>query len=314
MGNTKGQIGYHLLVAVVVLIWGCTFVNSKVLLMHGLAAHEIFALRFFFAYLCIWTISPRRLWANSLKDELLFVLLGITGGSMYFVTENEAVRIDYVNNVSFIVCTAPLLTTLLALAFLKSVKANKGLVLGAVAAVLGVALVVFNGQFMLKLNPLGDILALSAALCWAVYSLLLRKMADYNVVFVTRKVFFYGLLTVLPVFLVHPWQFPLEDFLKPTVWANLLFLGFVASFGCFVLWSWVSKRLGALKASNYIYLNPVSTVVFSALVLDEPMTLLAYVGSALILVGVYLSNQGVPHFNPFTYGAKFRIRKSGRSS
>lgn len=314
MSNTKGQIGYHLLAAVVVLIWGCTFVNSKVLLMHGLSAHEIFALRFFFAYLCIWTISPRRLWANSLKDELLFVLLGMTGGSMYFVTENEAVRIDYVNNVSFIVCTAPLLTTLLALAFLKSVKANKGLVLGSVAAVLGVALVVFNGQFMLKLNPLGDILALSAALCWAVYSLLLRKIADYNVVFVTRKVFFYGLLTVLPVFLVHPWQFPLEDFLKPAVWANLLFLGFVASFGCFVLWSWVSKRLGALKASNYIYLNPVSTVVFSALVLDEPMTLLAYVGSALILVGVYLSNQGVPHFNPFAYGAKFRTRNSGRSS
>lgn len=312
MSSTKGRIGYHLLAAAIVLIWGCTFVNSKVLLMHGLAAHEIFTLRFLFAYLCIWIISPRRLWADSLKDELLFVLLGMTGGSVYFVTENEAVRIDYVNNVSFIVCTAPLLTTLLALAFLKSVKANKGLVLGAAAATLGVALVVFNGQFMLKLNPLGDMLALSAALCWAVYSLLLRRMAGYNVVFVTRKVFFYGLLTVLPVFLVRPWQFPLEGFLEPAVWANLLFLGFVASFGCFALWSWVSKRLGALIASNYIYLNPVSTVVFSALVLDEPMTLLAYVGSALILIGVYLSNQGVPHFDRFPFGTKFRQRKSGR--
>lgn len=297
MDKKKGMIGYHLLAAVVVLIWGCTFVNSKVLLMNGLTAHEIFVLRFFFSYICIWTISPHRLWADSLKDELLFVLLGITGGSLYFVTENEAVRIDYVNNVSFIVCTAPLLTTLLALLFLKGVTANKGLVLGSAAAVLGVALVVFNGQFMLNLNPLGDMLALSAALSWAVYSLLLRRMAGYNVVFVTRKVFFYGLVTVLPMFLVHPWQFPLEGFLKPAVWTNLLFLGFVASFGCFVFWSWVSKRLGALKASNYIYLNPVSTVVFSALVLDEPMTWLAYMGSGLILLGVYLSNQGVRGFH-----------------
>lgn len=292
MPKTQSSFFYHLLAAVVVLIWGCTFVNSKVLLLNGLEAHEIFTLRFLFSYICIWTISPRQLWGKSLKDELWFVLLGMTGGSLYFVTENEAVRIDYVNNVSFIVCTAPLLTTLLALAFLKSVKATRGLVVGAAAATLGVALVVFNGHFMLKLNPLGDLLALSAALCWAVYSLLLRKLAGYNVVFITRKVFFYGLLTVLPMYLFRPWQYPMEGFLKPAVWGNLLFLGFVASFGCFVLWSWVSKKLGALTASNYIYLNPVSTVIFSALVLDEPMTWLAYVGSALILLGVYLSNQG----------------------
>lgn len=284
----------HLLAAVVVLIWGCTFVNSKVLLLHGMEAHELFTLRFLFSYLCIWTISPRRLWANSMRDELLFILLGMTGGSLYFVTENEAVRIDYVNNVSFIVCTAPLLTTLLALAFLKSVKATRGLVVGAISATLGVALVVFNGHFMLKLNPLGDLLAFCASLSWAIYSLLLRKLSGYGAVFVTRKVFFYGLITVLPMYFFRPWQFPLAGFLEPAVWGNLLFLGFVASFGCFVLWSWVSKKLGALTASNYIYLNPVSTVVFSALILHEPMTWLAFVGSALILLGVYLSNQGAP--------------------
>lgn len=297
MRRPQGPVLYHLLAAVIVLIWGCTFVNSKVLLIEGLAAHEIFVLRFLFAYICICFISPKKLWADSTKDELLFILLGMTGGSLYFVTENEAVRIDYVNNVSFIVCTAPLLTTLLALAFLKSVKANKGLVLGAISATLGVALVVFNGHFMLKLNPLGDLLALCASLSWAVYSLLLRRLANYNVVFVTRKVFFYGLITVLPIFFYRPWQFPLGGFLRPVVWGNLLFLGFIASFLCFVLWSWVSKRLGALIASNYIYLNPISTVIFSALVLNETMTWLAYVGSALILTGVYLSNQGIPHIN-----------------
>lgn len=297
MRRPQGPVLYHLLAAVIVLIWGCTFVNSKVLLIEGLAAHEIFVLRFLFAYICICFISPKKLWADSAKDELLFILLGMTGGSLYFVTENEAVRIDYVNNVSFIVCTAPLLTTLLALAFLKSVKANKGLVLGAISATLGVALVVFNGHFMLKLNPLGDLLALCASLSWAVYSLLLRRLANYNVVFVTRKVFFYGLITVLPIFFYRPWQFPLGGFLRPVVWGNLLFLGFIASFLCFVLWSWVSKRLGALIASNYIYLNPISTVIFSALVLNETMTWLAYVGSALILTGVYLSNQGIPHIN-----------------
>lgn len=285
---------YHLIAIIVVLIWGCTFVNSKVLLMNGMAAHEIFFLRFLFAYFCIWTISPRRLWANNVKDELLLALLGVTGGSLYFVSENEAVRIDYVTNVAFIVCTAPLLTTILALVFLRSVKTTRDIVLGAVLAVTGVALVVFNGQFVLRLNPWGDILALTAAFCWAIYSLLLRRLAGYNVVFVTRKVFFYGLVTVLPMFMVRPWSFPLGNLTQTIIWGNLLFLSFVSSFGCYVLWSWTSKKLGAIKVSNYIYLNPVSTIVFSALVLNETMTWLAWIGSAMILVAVYISNQGVP--------------------
>lgn len=286
------RLAYHLLAIVIVLIWGCTFVNSKILLRHGLEAHEIFALRFLFAYICIWFISPHRLLADTWRDELNFLLLGLTGGSIYFITENEAVKIDYVNNVSFIVCTAPLLTTLLALAFIKGVRATRYLVMGAVTATLGVALVVFNGHFVLRLRPLGDLLALCASLCWAVYSIQMRGVSTrYGAAFVTRKVFFYGLVTVLPMFCFRPWTFPLDKFLQPAVWGNLLFLGVVASFGCFALWTLVIKKLGALQVSNYIYLNPVSTVIFSALVLHEPMTLLACLGSSLILLGVYWSNK-----------------------
>ncbi len=291
MGKSNSHLWHHILGICIVLIWGSTFINSKVLLQQGLEAHEIFTLRFLIAYICIWLISPRRLWADSLRDELLMILLGVTGGSLYFVTENEAVKIDYVNNVSFIVCTAPLLTMLIALALVKSVKASRYLILGAVSATAGVALVVFNGQFVLKLNPLGDFLAFCAALSWAVYSLLLGRIKAYSAVFVTRKVFFYGLVTSLPMYFFRPWNFPLEQLLRPVVWGNVLFLSFVASFVCFVLWSYVSKKIGALSASNYIYLNPVSTVIVSALVLDEPMTQLAYVGSAMILLGVYLSNR-----------------------
>lgn len=282
----------HFLAAVVVLIWGCTFINSKVLLNHGMEAHEIYALRFLFAYVCILFISPRKLWSDSWQDELRMFVLGITGGTLYFITENEAVRIGYVNNVSFIVCTAPMVTTLLALIFIKEVKATRNLVVGTILATLGVGFVIFNGHFVLNLNPLGDMLALCACLCWAIYSILLKNVSEkYSAVFITRKVFFYGLVTVLPVFIFSPWHFSLNSFMRPVVWGNLLFLGFVASFMCFVLWSWVSKQLGVLVASNYIYLNPISTVVFSAIFLGETMTPMAFIGSSMILFGVYLSNK-----------------------
>lgn len=282
---------YHIIAIIVVLIWGVTFVNSKVLLQHGLEAHEMFSVRFTIAYICIWFISPKKLFADSWRDELWMLVLGMTGGSLYFLSENCAVKISYVNNVSFIVCTAPLITTILGILFVKDIKGTPRLIGGSLLALAGVAMVIFNGHFILKLNPLGDTLALAAAFCWAIYSLLMKKVADrYNAVFITRKVFFYGLLTILPVYLIKPWDFPLTGFLQPAVWGNFLFLGFVASFACFALWSVAIKHVGALAVSNYVYLNPVSTVLASALFLNEPMTWIAYLGSLLILAGVWLAN------------------------
>lgn len=178
---------YHLIAILVVLTWGVTFVNSKVLLNHGLEAHEIFTLRFLLAYVCMWIFFPRQFFAGSWKDEGLMALLGITGGSLYFVTENMAVKIGYVNNVSFIVCSAPLLSMLLALAVFRDVKATRRLVGGSLLSVFGIALVIFNGQIILKLNPLGDALALTASLCWAVYTLLLKKLSHYGSAFITAQ-------------------------------------------------------------------------------------------------------------------------------
>jgi drug/metabolite transporter (DMT)-like permease len=59
-----------------------------------------------------------------------------------------------------------------------------------------------------------------------------------------------------------------------------------------VLWNVAINKLGAVTMSNYLYLIPVTTVIFSAIFLDEPMTAVAYGGSALILIGVFLANKG----------------------
>lgn len=287
----------HVMGIVTVAVWGVTFVNTRYAISSGLHPAELFFLRFSLAYLCIWFFTlarskRRTLWSDSLKDELTFVLLGITGGSLYFTTENFAVKYTYVNNVSFIVCTAPLITILLARAFTHGLRMSKRLIVGSLLALFGVGVVIFNGHFVLQLNPKGDLLALSAAICWAVYSLVIKTVSDgrYGAIFVTRKVFAYGLLTIIPVFIIDPWHVSLEMLMRPSVWGNLLFLGVIASFACFVIWSWVIKSIGALKATNYVYLNPVTTVIASAIALDEPMTLLAGVGSAFILIGVYFAN------------------------
>lgn len=282
----------HVAAFMIVLVWGGTFVNSKVLLLHGMRAEEIFFVRFLLAYLCLAPFAPKKLFCDSWRDELAMVALGVTGGSLYFWAENQAVAISYATNVSFIVCTTPLWTTFLALLFLRGERSTRNLWLGSVLAIVGMAVVIFNGHFVLHLDPLGDSLAFVAALCWAVYSLLVKKPTErYGALFVTRKVFFYGVLTILPLFAVKPWSFGWEQMAEPVVWGNLLYLGLVCSCFCFFAWSWIIRRVGVISTSNYVYLNPVSTVVVSGFVLDEPMTVMAYIGSALILAGVILANK-----------------------
>lgn len=283
---------WHLLAVGVVAVWGTTFVNTKILYNSGLTPSEIFFLRFLIAYVAIWFISPRKLFTNSWRDESTMLLLGITGGSLFFVAENSAVALTYVNNVSFITSTSPLVTVILGIVFVKSIKATWTLIVGSLIALVGVGLVIFNGSFILHLNPWGDLLALLTAVCWAVYTLLMKSVSErYSAVFITRKLFFYGLLTVLPMFLIDPWTVSLATLLTPKVAFNLLLLGLVASFLCFALWTVVIERLGVMTASNYQYLNPITTVVASAIWLSEPMTAIAYIGSALILIGVIVSNK-----------------------
>ena len=284
---------YHLIAILTVAIWGLTFIATKVLINHGLTPQEIFFYRFLIAYLGIWIISPKRLWAAKLKDELWMVAGGIFGGSLYFFTENTALGITQASNVSFIICTAPLLTTILSLLFYnKSEKATKGLFYGSLLALIGVGLIVFNGSVVLKLSPVGDLLTLLAALSWAFYSLVIKKMTGrYPTVFITRKIFFYGVLTILPAFLLRPLQPDFGILLQPVVLSNLLFLAVLASLVCYILWNVVLKQLGTVKASNYIYLNPLVTMLASVAILHEQITWITLMGAACIIFGVYLAER-----------------------
>ena len=287
MHTTKNYI-YHLIAILTVGIWGLTFISTKVLIEHGLSPQEIFLLRFLMAYLGIWFISPRKLFADNWKDELWLLSGGVTGGSFYFLTENTALEITLATNVAFIVCTAPLLTTILSLLIYKREKATAALIGGSLLALVGVALVVYNGHFVLKISPLGDFLTLLAAFSWAFYSLIMKKMSGrYRTTFITRKIFFYGILNILHAFILHPRQFSIYGLWQPAVWMNLLFLGVLASLVCFVVWNIILKQLGTVRASNYIYLNPLFTLIGSAVLLDEQFTVMSLMGAMLILGGVY---------------------------
>lgn len=279
---------FHLIAVLTVCIWGSTFTATKTLINQGLTPVEIFTYRFSLAYLCLLAFCHQKLMANTWRDEGLFLLAGLTGGSLYFISENSALEITMASNVSLIVCTTPVLTVLLSSFFFKE-KLRKGFIAGSLVALSGVTLVVFNGSVFLKLNPLGDCLTLLAALSWAFYSLILRQMGNkYSTLFITRKVFFYGLITMILYLPFAPSSFHLERLCYPLVYGNLLFLGIVASMLCYLSWNACVRIIGASRASNYLYINPLVAVWASHLFLSEPITPTALLGAGLIIGGVYI--------------------------
>lgn len=227
-----------------------------------------------------------------LRDELLLAAAGLTGGSLYFLTENIALEYAPASNVSLIVCTAPVWTALLLSLVYRSERMTRRQTAGCALAFVGVVLVVLNGRFVLHLSPRGDLLALSAALLWMLYSLVIKRLGDrLPVAYITRKVFFYGIVTILPWFAWEPFDLPAATLRHPAVWGNLLFLGVVASLLCYVLWNAAMTRLGAVRTTNYIYLNPLVTMLTAALVIDERITPAALCGAALILSGMWLAER-----------------------
>lgn len=280
----------HAFALLSVIVWGLTFVSTKTLIGEGLTPLQIFIYRFLLAYVCMLPMM-RRLFAASLRDEAILALGGLTGGSIYFLAENSALGITFASNVSLLISTAPIFTILIERMLWKT-PLRKSLLGGSLLALAGVAAVVINEGMSFEISPLGDILTIIAAILWAAYCIIVKRMSrDYDTFFITRKVFFYGIISVLPVFLLTT---DAEDYARlalPPVWLNLLFLGMMASMLCYLIWNIAVKALGADKASNYIYVVPLVSIIASSIFLGEPLTIYTFIGAAAIIGGVFIAER-----------------------
>lgn len=274
----------------VVCIWGVTFVQTKILINAGLRPEEIFFYRFLLAYVLVLPIAGKRLFLNNWRDEFIALGAGITGGSLYFVTENSALVYGYCSNVSLLVCVTPLTTAILVGYLFPKERMGMLSLLCSLLALFGVVLVVFNGNFILQLSPFGDFLAFAACLCWTVYSVLMKYLQPrYDTLLLTRKVFGYGILTIQPLFIDNPPDFELLFSGGLSVLVNILMLGCVASMLCYSIWNIVLKRLGTVRATNFIYFNPIVTMIVSWYVLNECITWIAILGAVMVLSGMYMA-------------------------
>ena len=286
----------YALAAISIFFWGITFICTKALL-NDFSALEILFLRFVAAYLGLWIIRPK-LMKIERRDNILFMLAGLTGVVLYQFTENMAINYTNASNVSVIVSICPLFTAIIAQYFLKENHLNLWFLLGFIISIFGVALVCFNGKTELELNPVGDLLALFSAVCWGFYSLFvsLINRKNYDPICTTRRVFFWAVLFMLPLLafghgVTLDSAINAQRFSKPMNWVNLLFLGLVASGFCFSAWNKACEIVGTVKVSCGLYLIPVVTIIFAFFTLGEKITLLGGLGAVITIIGLFVSEK-----------------------
>ncbi|MGO4900928.1 DMT family transporter [Bacillus sp. GM2] len=288
--KTRRETAGHLAAVITIIIWGTTFVSTKVLL-EDFAPIDILFYRFLIGLIVLIMVHPHVLTFRSWRQEALFAGAGLCGVTLYFLLENIALTLTYASNAGIIVAVIPMITAVLAHFFLSGEKLEPRFFIGSAAAFTGLALIFFNGQIMLKLNPLGDILAAASAFVWAAYAILMKKISTfgYHTIQCTQRIFLYGLLFMVPALFLFDFRFDASPFASPANWLNILFLGAGASALCFVTWNWSVGVLGAVKTSAYIYMVPVITIAASVVILQEKLTWVAFCGGALTLAGLYIS-------------------------
>lgn len=280
----------YLLCLLAVAVWGATFVTTKQLLVE-LPPTQILLSRFLVGYAALWALSPKALRWQGWRCESRLALSGALGISLYFFFENLALMHGSAGMVSVVVCTAPLLTALLARLLRLGTRLTGGYWAGFALAITGVALTVTRGDLhQLKGALPGAGLAALGALTWAAYTLIPQHVPHpASGLAVTRRIFLWGILLMLPLCVPELEAWRLAPILAWDGLWRLLFLGLLASAVCYAAWNLAVARLGGIRATLCLYLNPVVGVLAAALVLGEPLTPIVLLGVALTLAGVALS-------------------------
>lgn len=280
----------HITALLCITIWSSILISTK-LLLKGLQPIDLLFWRFLIGYVSLWMIRPHKMKVQNWKDEFLFAVCGLTGVNLYFMFQNTALTITAASDVSIIICVAPMITALLSQIVHRKKDLTKYFYIGFVIAIIGIILVCESDSAGTA-SMTGDLITGLAAVSWGIYSIVGEKLSrkGYDTIASTRRFFFYGIITMLPIMIWQPLT-PIGDMLKPAIWVNLIYMGVGASAIAYMLWNISAERIGVVKTNVYLYLLPVFTIAFSAIALNEKITIAIVGGAVLTVLGMMISEQ-----------------------
>jgi len=296
--TTSSDIAVYLTLAAVTMIWGGTFVAGR-FLAGSLSPMFAASLRFLLASAALlgflW-LARIPLARPTPRQWLQLMLLGFFG--IFFYNLCFFYGLQYINasRASLIVALNPAVIGLASWWLFKE-RLRRVKVAGIATCIVGAGLVIVSrNPQLLAATPdawIGDLLILGCVLGWGVYSLFSRELNQTlgPVQTVTYSILI-GTLMLWVVAAVRGelcWE-ALDDLGLPQ-WLSLTYLGVLGSALAYIGYYHGIRKIGATRSGVFIALNPLTAVVFGAVLLDEHLTLAMYGGGAMILTGIYLCNK-----------------------
>ncbi len=165
--TNRRELKGNLSAFITIFIWASSFIFIKILL-KDFSPIEIMFYRLVLAYIILFAVSPHFIKYRNIKEELLFLGAGLCGVTLYYLFQNIALSLTSASNVSVLISISPFFTAIFSRYFAKEEQFSSNFFIGFGVSIIGIFLIGFNGNFILKLNPVGDLFAVLAAVVWAI--------------------------------------------------------------------------------------------------------------------------------------------------
>lgn len=277
----------------VMLIWGSTIAVTKVLVADIPPLFFAF-IRFLIASICLLPvyIFSKQTSISHLKrsDYTYLTLMGLLGVTLFYIAFNISLMYTSASTGALIQGFLPVAIAVLGVIFLKE-KLNKFQITGILLSTAGVAAVGFftNGDQSgdsLK----GNLLMIAAMICWAVYTIISRKLDHINSLTVTCLSGFAGTILLLPAGLIDLYSHGSTISLSTNDWFALIYLGAIASALCYFLYNKALETLPAAQVGNFLNLEPIVGVITAVIFLHEQFTNIHIIASVCVLAGIIMSS------------------------
>ena len=292
--NTIDLVGILFLLTAM-LVWASSFIALKAAI-GPLGPMSVIFLRMIIASLCfVFFINQFRKLEFTKKDVIYILLLTLFEPGFYFIFEAKALQYTTASQAGMITSMMPLMTAIAASFVLKEYL-SKRVMVGSFLAVAGAVWLSLGAQSSEHAsNPLlGNFLEFCAMVCGTFYAISVRYLSQkFPALFLTAMQAFMGVIFFFPL---ATWEY----FTMPTMTLTLetfgwiCYLGIVVTLGGYGMFNLTLSRIEASKASVFVNLIPVFTVLLAFIFLGEMLSQTEMMASFVIFGGIIVSQ--LPNF------------------
>lgn len=281
------------LLLVTVMVWGSTFVATKICLAY-LTPAEILGLRLFLALPVLYgLIVFQKVKLRFTRGEKLRLLLGSAVLTLHFLIQITGMQYTSATNTGWIISVTPLVLVVLSHFVLKE-RVGWNDLAGVVVATGGILLLISRGNFSSLgwLASPGDWLVLASAHTWAIYTVVSKTMSRSQSPIGVAFAFLLPATIVMTTYVAFTSDWHRFYHLPAQVLVAMVFLGVVAMGLANWWWQKGVAAAGAAKAGVFLYVEPLATTVLAVPLLHETFGVFTAAGGFLVLCGVYLAQRG----------------------